>query len=433
MALPVFVLPSGITVTLRRNLSCLPVYVWPFRLSILAITLVIPLAIVAQTQESVDSFEPINPRAQSQIQADIQANIQAMPIPAAPQLAAKSYLLIDYHTGKIIAENNSHDRVEPASLTKMMTAYIVSAEIKYRDLSPESMVVISPKANKMIGSRTFLEMGSSVSVRELMYGLVVQSGNDASVALAEHVGGSEDGFVSMMNQMAKRLGMNDTNFANSTGLPNDNHYTTARDMAALARAVIRDFPEHYKLYSVPEFTFNEITQKNRNTLLLRDSSVDGIKTGHTKSAGYCLVASAKRGDMRLISVVIGARNEQLRGTESMRALNYGFRFYETVKLATAKKRLGEVRVWEGAEQNVSMAVNEDSYMTLPTGQSAALAKELHLSRELTAPISEGQQLGLLKVKLEGKTLTELPVVATQPVERGGVFTRTADKFKRLLD
>jgi len=320
----------------------------------------------------------------------------AMPIPAPPGLAAKSYLLIDYNTGKVIAEHNSNERLPPASLTKMMTAYLVSSEMKFR-------------------------------------GLVVQSGNDASIALAEHVGGSEEGFVSMMNQMSQRLGMNDTHFTNSTGLPGADHYTTARDMAVLARAVIRDHPNHYKLYSVREFEFNGIKQKNRNTLLLRDETVDGIKTGHTEAAGYCLVASAQRGNMRLISVLLGARNEQLRSTESLRALNYGFRFYETVKLADATKQLGNAKVWGGAVDNVTLGVKEEKFVTLPTGQGSGIVKEMHLARDLIAPIAKGQELGVLKVMLENKLLAELPIVSTQAVERGGFFTRTTDTFKRLLN
>ncbi len=356
-----------------------------------------------------------------------------MPIPAPPGLAAKSYLLIDYQTGKVIAEHNSNERLEPASLTKLMTAYLVSSEIKFRGLKPDTMVPVSHNAFKAPGSRMFLEMRDPVSIRDLMYGLVVQSGNDASIALAEHIGGSEDGFVSMMNQMAKRLGMNDTNFTNSTGLPGPEHYTTARDMAVLARAVIRDHPNHYKLYSVGEFEYNGINQKNRNTLLLRDPTVDGIKTGHTESAGYCLVSSAKRGDMRLISVLLGARSKQTRETESLRALNYGFRFFETVKLSSAEKKLGDVKVWGGASDNVAMAAAEDKFVTLTTGQSGAITREMHLSRDLVAPIAKGQEVGMLKVKLDNELLAELPIVATDGVERGGFFTRTTDTFKRLFD
>jgi len=357
----------------------------------------------------------------------------AMPIPAPPGLAAKSYLLIDYNTGKVIAEHNSNERLPPASLTKMMTAYLVSSEMKFRSLRPDDMVPVSHNAHKAIGSRSFLEPGSMVSVRDLMYGLVVQSGNDASIALAEHVGGSEEGFVSMMNQMAQRLGMKDTHFTNSTGLPGAEHYTTARDMAVLARAVIRDHPNHYKLYSVREFEFNGIKQKNRNTLLLRDETVDGIKTGHTEAAGYCLVASAQRGNMRLISVLLGARNEQLRSIESLRALNYGFRFYETVKLADATQQLGNAKVWGGAVDNVTLGVKEEKFVTLPTGQGSGIVKEMHLARDLIAPIAEGQELGVLKVMLENKLLAELPIVSTQAVDRGGFFTRTTDTFKRLLN
>lgn len=389
------------------------------------------VAAVAQTQNELP--QPDDADAIFTSSSGNPMSSAAMPIPAAPGLAAESYMLIDYNTGKVIAEHNSNARLEPASLTKMMTAYLVSSEIKFRGMSPEDMVPISTKAHKAIGSRSFLEPGSMVSVRDLMYGLVVQSGNDASVALAEHVGGTEEGFASMMNQMAQRLGMRDTHFTNATGLPSPDHYTTARDMAVLARAVIRDHPNHYKLYSVEEFTFNGIRQKNRNTLLLRDPTVDGIKTGHTSSAGYCLVASAKRGDMRLISVLLGARNEQLRSTESLRALNYGFRFFETIKLASAKKKLGDAKVWGGIADNVAMAIEEDKFVTLPTGQSSAISREMHLARDLVAPIVQGQELGMLKVKLEDKLIAELPIVATQAVEQAGFFSRTTDKFKRLLN
>ena len=358
--------------------------------------------------------------------------VAPLPVPAAPGLAAKSYLVIDYHTGKIIAEKNADLRLEPASLTKMMTAYIVSFQLTHSDLSPEDLVVISSKAHKTIGSRTFLEPGSQVTVRDLMYGLVVQSGNDASVALAEYVGGSEEGFAAMMNEMARRLGMNNTNFANATGLPAKDHYSTARDMAILAGAVIRDHPNHYRLYSVKEFEYNGIKQKNRNTLLLHDPTVDGIKTGHTDGAGYCLVASAKRGDMRLISVLMGARNEQQRGTESLRALNYGFRFFETVKITEANKKLGNVQVWGGRSDNVAMAVPTEHFVTLQSGQKKALEREFQLSSDLVAPITAGQQLGVVNFKLNGAVMAELPVVALDPVERGSFFTRTADSFKRMM-
>lgn len=359
-------------------------------------------------------------------------NVAPLAIPAPPGLAAKSYLLMDYNTGVVIAEKNADLRLEPASLTKMMTAYIVSFQLTHSDLSPDDLVTVSAKAHKTIGSRTFLEPASQVTVRDLMYGLVVQSGNDASVALAEHVGGSEEGFVTMMNEMAKRLGMKDTHFSNSTGLPAADHYTTASDLAKLAVAVIRDHPTHYRLYSVKEFTHNGITQKNRNTLLLHDPTVDGIKTGHTNAAGYCLVSSAKRGDMRLISVLMGARNEQQRGTESLRVLNYGFRFYETIKIAEVNQELGKVQVWGGKTDDVQIAVPAEHYVTLQTGQKKALVREFKVSADLVAPIAAGQKLGVVNFKLNDEVLAELPVVAMQGVERGGFFTRTADSFRRMM-
>ncbi len=364
------------------------------------------------------------------------ADVAPLAIPAPPGLAAKSYLLVDYNTGKIIAEKNPDLPLEPASLTKMMTAYIVSFQIRHGGLKPDDLVPISSNAHSAIGSRTFLEPGSQVTVRDLMYGLVVQSGNDASVALAEHIGGSEQGFVSMMNEMAGRLGMTTTLFANSTGLPPPGgvkeHYSTARDLAVLARAVIRDHPKHYRLYSVEEFTYNNITQKNRNTLLLHDPSVDGMKTGHTEAAGYCLVASAKRDDMRLISVLLGARNEQQRGTESLRILNYGFRFYETVQLEKSNKALGNVKVWGGQADDVSIAVPEEHYLTLQTGQSNRLVREFKITGDLVAPITAGQKLGVVNYALDGKIIAELPLVALQAVEQGGFITRTTDSFKRMF-
>jgi len=358
--------------------------------------------------------------------------VKPLPIPAPPALAAKSYLLLDYDTGTIITEKNPDEKLEPASLTKMMTAYIVSFQLKHGGLSPDEMVHVSRNAHKTKGSRTFLEPESMVSVRDLMFGLVVQSGNDASVALAEHIGGSEEGFVSMMNEMARRLGMEGTHYENSTGLPSPNHLTTARDLAILARAVIRDHPSDYKLYSVKEFTYNGIKQKNRNTLLLRDPSVDGMKTGHTKAAGYCLVASAKRGDMRLISILLGARNEQLRSTESIKALNYGFRFYETVKISEAGKKLGDIRIWGGQEENVPMAVATEHFLTLKTGQAEVLERDYRVTDSLVAPIAKGQKLGMVSFRLDDQILAELPLVALQPVEQGNVFRRASDSVKRLF-
>jgi len=358
--------------------------------------------------------------------------VKPLPVPAPPMLAAESYLLVDYDTGTVITEKNADQPLEPASLTKMMTAYIVSFQLKHGGLSPTDMVHVSRNAHETEGSRTFLEPESMVSVRDLMYGLVVQSGNDASVALAEHIGGSEEGFVSMMNEMAKRLGLDNTHYENSTGLPADNHLTTARDLARLARAVIRDHPSDYKLYSVEEFTYNGIKQRNRNTLLLRDPSVDGMKTGHTQSAGYCLVATAKRGDMRLISILLGARNEQLRSTESLKVLNYGFRFYETVKISDAGKKLGDIRIWGGREENVPMAVGAEHYLTLKTGQADVLERDYRVTSRLVAPIAKGQKLGMVSFRLDDQILAELPLVALEPMQQGNFFQRASDSIKRML-
>ncbi len=360
------------------------------------------------------------------------AEVKPLPIPAPPALAAKSYLLLDYDTGTVITQKNPDEKLEPASLTKMMTAYIVSFQLIHGDLSPDDMVHVSRTAHGMKGSRTFLEPESMVSIRDLMYGLVVQSGNDASVALAEHIGGSEEGFVSMMNEMARRLGMEDTHYENSTGLPAEGHLTTANDLARLARAVIKDHPELYKLYSIKEFTYNGIKQKNRNTLLLRDPSVDGMKTGHTEAAGYCLVASAKRGDMRLISILLGARNEQLRSTESIKALNYGFRFFETVKIAEAGRKLGDIRIWGGQQENVPMAVAAGHYLTLKTGQAEVLERDYRVTSSLVAPIAKGQKLGMVSFRLDDQILAELPLVALEPVEQGSFFRRVSDSIKRML-
>ncbi len=360
------------------------------------------------------------------------AAAQALPIPAPPQLAATSYLLMDYDTGTVITAKDPDKRVEPASLTKMMTAYLVLGAIAQQGVTPDDLVFVSRNAHAAIGSRTFLEPESQVTVRDLMYGLVVQSGNDASIALAEHIGGSEEGFVSMMNQVAKQLGMHGTRFANSTGLPHPDHYSTASDLALLASVIIRDYPQHYRLYSVKEFTYNGIRQRNRNTLLLRDPSVDGMKTGHTESAGYCLVASAKRDDMRLISVLLGARNEELRSTESMKALNYGFRFYESVTLGEPGAKLGDVRVWGGVADTIDMGVEQPRKLTLKSGQTEQLQRSFQVNRSLVAPVSKGQTIGRIEYSLDGEVIAQLPLVALGDVERGGFFKRSMDSLKRMF-
>ena len=277
------------------------------------------------------------------------------PIPSAPKLAATGYVLVDYQSGQVLADYKSEQRLEPASLTKMMTAYVIFQELKAGHISLEDMVLVSEKAWRMQGSRMFIEVGSEVQVEKLMKGLIIQSGNDASVALAEYVAGSEDSFVPLMNAQAERLGLKNTHFVNSTGLPHPDHYTTPYDMALLAAAIIRDFPDHYDWYSEKSYKYNNISQNNRNLLLFRDDSVDGLKTGHTEAAGYCLVASAERKEMRLISVVMGTRSEKARAQESQKLLNYGFRFFDSHLLYQAGQELKKMRVWKGENESISSA------------------------------------------------------------------------------
>ncbi len=277
-------------------------------------------------------------------------------VPSPPKTAAEAYILIDYNSGKIIASQNADMRVEPASLTKIMTGYVVINELSNGNISLDDMVTISPKAWKMPGSKMFIEVGKKVSVHDLIKGMVIQSGNDASVALAEHIAGSEEVFAELMNKYAESLGMTHTHYMNATGLPNPDHYTTAEDLSILARALINKFPEEYEWYAQKKFTFNGITQYNRNKLLWQDPSVDGLKTGHTESAGYCLVTSAKRDDMRLISVVLGTDSAKQRIQESQKLLNYGFRFFETHKLYQAGQRLNDARIWEGQQDTVGLGL-----------------------------------------------------------------------------
>ena len=359
------------------------------------------------------------------------AQVQAAPsiIPTAPAVNAKAYLLMDYDSGYIITSQNADERMEPASLTKMMSSYVISSELKKGTLALDEKVKISEKAWRMPGSRMFVEVGSSVTVEQLLRGMIIQSGNDATVALAQHVAGSEDAFASMMNQHAERLGMVNTHFVNSTGLPHADHYTTAHDLAILARALIRDFPEHYEWYSEREYKYNKIKQKNRNDLLWRDSSVDGIKTGHTESAGYCLVASAKRKNMRLISVVLGTHSEKARANESQKLLTYGFRFFETHRLYTAHEPLTTVRVWKGDTEQLPLGLNEDLYVTIPRGQYKNLDANMSINAEITAPVQDGQNLGTVNIRLGDQSYAERRLVALQAVQPGGFMHRLIDAVK----
>ena len=347
----------------------------------------------------------------------------AGPLPAPPQLSADSYMLVDYDSGQVLAEKDAGKQVEPASLTKMMTAYVVSQEVERGTVAWDDEVIISEKAQAMEGSRMFIEAGKDVRLWDLLKGLIIQSGNDSSVAVAEHIAGSEDGFVSLMNQTAEELGMTSTNYVNASGLPHPEHYTTANDLAVLSRALIRDYPQEYILYAVRQFEFNGISQTNRNKLLWRDDSVDGIKTGHTTSAGYCLVASAKRDDHRLISIVAGAKSEKSRANESQRLLNYGFRFFKTTKVFAAGETIKEARIWMGEDDMVPLGVENDWYVTVPRDEVDLLQSQIELSQYIKAPARIGQQYGRAVLTSGDRVIGEVPLLALRKIEEGGVFTR----------
>lgn len=351
------------------------------------------------------------------------------PVPAAPKVGSKAYMLIDYHSGYVLAEKDGEGRVEPASITKLMSAYVVFNEIEAGRLKMDDMVRISKKAWRMEGSRTFLEVGTKVPVSTLIQGMIVQSGNDATVALAEHIAGSEQTFVDMMNQTAAKLGMNHTHFADATGLPDPQHYTTARDIAKLTRALITRFPEFYKYYSEKKFTYNGITQYNRNKLLWRDPSVDGVKTGHTDSAGYCLVASAQRHGMRLIAVVLGDHSEEGRADSAQALLNYGFRFFETRELYRAGQPLKQVHIWKGEQDSLPLGLTSDLYVTFPRGQYKHLKASANFNPEIIAPVQKDKKFGTLNVSLNTKVLAERPLVSLKNVDEGGWWRRLSDSVR----
>jgi D-alanyl-D-alanine carboxypeptidase (penicillin-binding protein 5/6) len=357
----------------------------------------------------------------------------ATAIPAPPGIKANAYLLQDFDSGKILVSKNIDQRIPPASLTKMMTVHVVSAELLAGRISQDDEVLISEKAWKMPGSRMFIEVNKKVLLGDLLQGVIIQSGNDASVALAEYVSGSEEVFAELMNQYAIDLGMTNSHFINSTGLPDEQHYTTAKDMAILAAALIRDAPEIYALHSVKEFTFNNITQQNRNNLLWRDPSVDGIKTGHTEAAGFCLVASAKRDDMRLISVVMGTDSDAARAKASQSLLGYGFRFFETQKLYAANENITSVKVWKGDVGELGLGINTDLYITFPRGKKNQLTTEFDLSDPYIAPLYKGQEQGNLKISLAEDQVAEAKLIALQSVNEGGIIVRMKDSIQLLLE
>ncbi|NRP39580.1 D-alanyl-D-alanine carboxypeptidase DacC precursor [Marinobacterium sp. xm-a-121] len=345
--------------------------------------------------------------------------IQAAVLPPPPQLAATAYVLMDASTGDIIAESGADGQFAPASLTKMMTSYIVEHEVSEGNISFNDLVPISVKAWKTEGSRMFVREGTQVRLEDLLRGVIIQSGNDASVALAEYVAGSEEAFADLMNQHAERLGLTNTHFKNATGLPAEGHYSSPRDLALIGRALIQDFPEQYAIYKEKYFTYNDIKQPNRNRLLWRDPTVDGIKTGHTEEAGYCLVSSAVRDDMRLISVVLGTTSDQARAQESQKLLAYGFRFFRNYPLYKAGQELNKPKVWKGVTDSVSLGLGGDLSLTIPRGSENQLAATLDLPEVIEAPLAAGEVVGHLLVTLEGEEVAREPLLALQSVEEAG--------------
>jgi D-alanyl-D-alanine carboxypeptidase (penicillin-binding protein 5/6) len=373
----------------------------------LALALLVAVAGLAAAQEAVPSAEQI-------------------PIPDPPQLDVKGYLLVDHNSGTVLAEFNADERLEPASLTKIMTAYVVFRELAKGSLSLDDQVLISEKAWRTGGSRMFVEVGKQVSVHDLLLGVIVQSGNDASVALAEHIAGSEPTFAELMNTHAERLGMTNSHFVNSDGLPHPEHYSTARDMALVTAATISEFPDYYAWYAEKEFVWNDIKQPNRNLLLNRDPSVDGVKTGHTDAAGYCLVASAKRDGTRLTSVVMGAEGVESRAQASLALLNYGFRFYESHQLYAGGQPVETLRVYKGESKELPVGPAEDLWVSTPRRQYDKLSAHLEKRPDLQAPIAQGEAVGEIVVSLEGKELRRVPLVALKEVPEGGIWAKVRD-------
>ena len=355
-------------------------------------------------------------------------------VPAPPNVGAKAYLLMDYHSGRILAEHDIDKRIEPASLTKLMTAYVVLYEIKNGSIKLDDEVKISENAWRMKGSRMFIEVNSRVSVKQLMMGMIVQSGNDATVALAEHTAGSEEAFATLMNKHALNLGMVNTNFTNSTGWPNRNHYTTVRDLSILARAMIKEFPKYYPWYSTKEFTYNKITQRNRNLLLWRDERVDGMKTGHTDSAGFCLITSAKQKAMRLITIVAGTNSENARARASQSLINYGFRFYDTFLYQGNDEPITVARLWKGESEQLPLGLTEPLFITTPRGMKNKVVSEIKLDEQtITAPVTKGKRYGKIEIKLGDKVIAQRPLVAMQDIATGGLFSRSIDYVMMLFN
>ena len=356
---------------------------------------------------------------------------QASPIPPAPNLNVKAYVVMDFDSKMILASSNKDLTLPPASITKMMTAYVAFTELKEKNISLDEEILVSKKAWKTGGSKMFIEVGKKVKVRDILQGVITVSGNDASVALAEHISGDEKTFTTYMNQMAANLGLTNTNYSNSTGLPNDSLYTTAKDISLLSRALISEFPKLYGLYSTKSFQFNEIKQYSRNKLLFIDDNVDGIKTGFTKAAGYCLASSAKRGSRRLIAVVMGAPNPEVRIQASRTLLEYGFRFFETHTLFKSTTTISKARVFQGQETEVEFGVTEDATVTIPRRQKKNLKYDYIIDRQLTAPIKKDQTIGFMHIKLKDKIIHTVKLTALKDVNQGSLYRRTLDSL--LMD
>lgn len=353
--------------------------------------------------------------------------------PIAPRVNAKAYLLMDAYSGKILANENIDERLAPASLTKMMTSYVVSMALRQGQIRPTDLVTISEAAWKTGGSKMFVKVGDKVSVENLMQGMIVDSGNDACVAMAEYIAGSQESFVNLMNQQAARLGMKNTHFVDVDGLPDPNHYSTARDMAILARALILDFPEDYKWYSQKWFTYNGIKQPNRNRLLWRDPDIDGIKTGHTNEAGFCLAASGKKKGMRLITVVMGASSDKMRAEDSQKLLTYGFRFFESHKLYSAGKNLTTARVWFARRPQIKVGLAQDLYATLPLGSNKKPTTTMVFTPNLKAPIKKGDVIGQITIALNDKSIASAPLIALEDLSKAGIWRNLVDRTSLLFN
>ena len=362
--------------------------------------------------------------------SSISAPVLAQQLPVPPALAAKSWLLIESGSGQVLASQAPDERLEPASLTKLMTAYLTFAALKQGTLKIDQTVPVSEKAWRTGGSKMFIRVGAQVGVEDLIKGMIVQSGNDACIALAEAIAGSEENFAQMMNREAQRLGLKASSFRNSTGLPDPQLYTTARDLATLAGALIRDFPEEYaKYYSLKEFRYNNITQANRNRLLWTDPTVDGVKTGYTEAAGYCLISSAKRGPRRLLSVVLGTASDSVRAQESLKLLNYGFQFYDAVQLYAGNQPASNLKVWKGASATVKVGFTSDFILAVPKGFGPKVKADLVSQQPLIAPIDAGQVVGTMKVSVDGKPYGDYPIVTLEAVPQAGIVGRAIDSVK----